>query len=267
MIADNSQLRETRTESQGGEDFASTLATNTEIQHQEFLLGPDKVVSIYVPPDQISPDASEMERSKTQLLDAYGSYRGRGDVIWPSSLQLARLIANCPSFVKDRKVLDLGCGLGLVSLATILGNPKHLVISDIDDQVLDLAERSCANSIEENNNRSMLQKLQKQKLDWTNPSTWPSEEIEVILASDILYDEDASNDVAKLIAHYLLSNHHEEEIVTKRAIIVDPINRENRDSFASSAAEFGLMVQASPFPGQEDNFVLINVIPQEDYNA
>ena len=45
---------------------------------------------------------------------------GAGDVIWPASEAFASLVAHVPSLVKGKRVIDVGCGLGLVSAAAIL---------------------------------------------------------------------------------------------------------------------------------------------------
>ena len=144
---------------------------------QEIILGPAKTVYINVPPDQLAPDqinkkdmkklasASAGSSARAALLDKYGELRGRGDVVWPSSLQLARLIANCPSFVAGRKCIDVGSGLGLASLAILLGKPSKLAVSDIDEEVLRLAIRSCTEQIEVMPKPS-IKSVDRLKLDW-----------------------------------------------------------------------------------------------------
>ena len=59
------------------------------------------------------------ETTTTDYDDAVLLY-GAGDVIWPASEAFARLVAHVPSLVKGKRVIDVGCGLGLVSVAAIL---------------------------------------------------------------------------------------------------------------------------------------------------
>lgn len=268
---------------------SSTDSTGSSgVKWQTINLGLEKKVEILVPPNKLEGDfgrqkiakfaqLSASDDKRAELLEKFGSHRGNGDVIWPSSLQLSRLIANCPSFVNGRNVIDVGCGLGLASLATLLGEPCRLVLSDIDDDVLSLAIQSCTNLIQKNNgnldteNISSLKEIEKMNLDWSNPSSWPKEkgEFHTVLASDVLYDEDATVHLSELIAHLIIPaieaqpngvDGNDEEI-SRRAILVDPINRLHREKFIEYAAKHGLSAAAVPFPGQEKEFVLINVTP------
>ena len=248
---------------------------------QEIILGPAKTVYINVPPDQLAPDqinkkdmkkfasASAGSSARAALLDKYGELRGRGEVVWPSSLQLARLIANCPSFVAGRKCIDVGSGLGLASLAILLGKPSKLAVSDIDEEVLRLAIRSCTEQIEVMPKPS-IKSVDRLKLDWLDSSTWPMArgEFDFACASDVLYDADAAVHLAKLLSYLLVaeegsvanSNVGEDgEEIIGRALIVDPSNRENRDKFVEEAAKNGLDVEVLPFPGNEEEFKLISV--------
>ena len=248
---------------------------------QEIVLGPAKTVYINVPPNQLAPEqmnrgdvkkfaaAPAGSAARAALLDKFGEYRGRGDVIWPSSLQLGRLIANCPSFVAGRRCIDLGCGLGLASLATLLGKPSHLALSDVDEEVLRLAVRSCTEFLEVMPEPS-IKSVERLKLDWADETTWPQTkgDFEFVCASDVLYDESAAVHIARLLSHLLGEGSRDttgsgeggEEIIS-RALIVDPANRENRDKFVEEAAKNGLEAEALPFPGNEDEFVLISVTP------
>ena len=245
---------------------------------QEIILGPAKTVYINVPPDQLAPDqinkkdmkklasASAGSSARAALLDKYGELRGRGDVVWPSSLQLARLIANCPSFVAGRKCIDVGSGLGLASLAILLGKPSKLAVSDIDEEVLRLAIRSCTEQIEVMPKPS-IKSVDRLKLDWSDPSTWPKArgEFDFACASDVLYDADAAVHLAKLLSYLLVAEEaisyvgEDGEEIIGRALIVDPSNRENRDKFVEEAAKNGLDAEVLPFPGNEEDFKLISV--------
>ena len=248
---------------------------------QEIILGPAKTVYINVPPDQLAPDqinkkdmkkfasASAGSSARAAMLDKYGELRGRGDVVWPSSLQLARLLDNCPSFVAGRRCIDIGSGLGLASLAILLGKPSMLAVTDIDEEVLRLAIRSCTEQIEVMPKPS-IKAVDRLVLDWSDSSTWPKArgEFDFACASDVLYDADAAVHLAKLLSYLLVaeegsgatSNIGEDgEEIIGRALLVDPSNRENRDKFAEEAAKNGLDAEVLPFPGNEEDFKLISV--------
>mmetsp|Transcript_6911 Transcript_6911/g.19429 ORF Transcript_6911/g.19429 Transcript_6911/m.19429 type:complete len:314 (-) Transcript_6911:676-1617(-) len=250
---------------------------------QEIVLGPAKTVYINVPPNQLATEqmnqrdvkkfaaAPAGSAARAALLDKFGEYRGRGDVIWPSSLQLGRLVANCPSFVAGRRCIDLGCGLGLASLATLLGEPSHLAVSDLDEEVLRLAVRSCTEFLEVMPKPS-IKSVERLKLDWADEATWPQTrgDFDFVCASDVLYDESAAVHIARLLSHLLSEGSRDDirsgedgEEFTGRSLIVDPKNRENRDKFVEEAAKNGLDAEVLPFPGNEDEFMLISVTPSE----
>ena len=121
-----------------------------------------------------------------------------------------------------------------------------------------MAWKSCSEATKKSDSDVSLTKL---ALDWSNPDTWPERgSIDVVLASDVLYDQEAATHVNKLIAH-LLGDEFEDESQVGRALVVDPANRPNRDVFAEEAINVGLTAEMVPFPGQEEEFVLINVTP------
>ena len=66
------------------------------------------------------------ETTTTDYDDAVLLY-GAGDVIWPASEAFARLVAHVPSLVKGKRVIDVGCGLGLVSVAAILSEAQAVL--------------------------------------------------------------------------------------------------------------------------------------------
>ena len=50
--------------------------------------------------------------TRAAFQQQYEHLYGSGDIIWPASIALARLIVHCPSFVRGKRVVELGCGLG-----------------------------------------------------------------------------------------------------------------------------------------------------------
>ena len=266
---------------------------------QSFNLGGGHSVKLFVPADdQLSQAPGSDEDVAAQFKD---QFYGAGDVVWPSSLALARLVANCPSFVQGRNVIEVGCGLGLVSAAALRAEPSSLCLSDLDENVLALAHRSCTELSDTTATPTASAGSAKtcavqaiNGLDWTNPSTWPSRGSEhsssrtgtiagegggfdVVLASDVLYSEVAVAPLAALIAHLLrpasveLANglqaaeeddEAEAKEVVGRALVVDPANRLHRDAFVDAARSHGLSAVPVPFPGDPD-MVLINITPEE----
>lgn len=210
-------------------------------------LGQDKLVKMFVPSNsrQLSKNVKRGTRVTTS--------NGGGDIIWPSGLALSRLIAHCPALVDHRNVLELGCGLGIVSLAAAkYSRPNHLALSDKDKTVLSLAYASCTQL---QRSRASISRC---IMDWSDPATWPAQDYDVLLAAEVLYDKSNVLPLVKVLHHYLTTKSSDGKM--KRAIIVDPANQVNRDAFCYAAFKAGLEVDQERISGVSD-LVLINVSP------
>jgi hypothetical protein len=67
---------------------------------------------------------------------------GAGDVVWPASVALARLLAHCPSLVRGKRVLEIGAGLGLVGVAAMGAGASEVCFADVDAGVLAMTSQS-----------------------------------------------------------------------------------------------------------------------------
>jgi predicted nicotinamide N-methyase len=124
---------------------------------------------------------------------------------------LARLLAHCPSLVQDCHVLELGCGLGLVSTACIThSSPIRVVLTDRDEAVLDHAYSSCLEVAAEaatattTTTTTKTTQVSKFPMDWTDSTAWPRTRFDVVLAADVLYDRESIPSLVKVLHHYLL---------------------------------------------------------------
>lgn len=208
-------------------------------------IGKDMDLSILVPSDTMSRQWSTGEQSGTTISTTDGS----GDVVWPSAFALAKLIAHCPFFVNDKAVLELGCGLGLPSLAALLhASPLHVALSDRDSNILKLGYQSCTQL-----NRAKAS-VSRSTMDWADETTWPKQEFDILIGSDLMYEKSSILPLVKVLRFYLEDDH----VMTKRALLVEPVSRINRDAFIYAAFKEGLEVEEEPFPGMDD-FVLLGV--------
>ena len=92
-------------------------------------LGRGKTVEIFIDAEaenvgDVDFDDVSAEEGISFLTRLNGNLYGAGDVIWPSSQALARLVAHVPSLVKNKDCIDIGAGLGLVSAAAIMSQAK-----------------------------------------------------------------------------------------------------------------------------------------------
>lgn len=97
--------------------------------------------------------------------------------LWPSAIALARVVSR--RTLHGRRVLELGCGLGLPSLAAAAGGARVLA-TDWSSEALE--------AVQENATRNELT-VETLRLDWRSPEAvlerapW-----DLVLAADVLYE-------------------------------------------------------------------------------
>jgi predicted nicotinamide N-methyase len=96
--------------------------------------------------------------------------------LWPSGLALARHVAG--RHVSGLRVLELGCGLALPSLAAALGGARALA-TDWSPEAVALAGRNAG---------GIGLALETRVVDWRRPEAILEERVAVVLAADVLYE-------------------------------------------------------------------------------
>ncbi len=97
--------------------------------------------------------------------------------VWPSAIGLSEHIALHPELVDGKRILEIGCGLGLPGIvAGLMGG--SVILSDYLEDPLVLARYNW-----QLNRPDMVEVLQ---LDWRRPEEWPSADL--VVASDIAYE-------------------------------------------------------------------------------
>ena len=201
------------------------------------------------------------------LAQLNGNLYGAGDVIWPSSEALARLVAHVPSLVKNKDCIDIGAGLGLVSAAAIMSQAKRVLAVDYDAEVLEMTRKSVekmASSVSSSDSANSIDfnGAEVKQLDWTcvDGDKWPKHEFDVALASDVLYDENCAQCVANVIDRVLkkkTDNGDDESNIT--ALLCDPAHRPNREKFSEMCDKLGLEAIDAEYPGDK-NMRLVQVL-------
>jgi predicted nicotinamide N-methyase len=98
-------------------------------------------------------------------------------VLWRSGVALARELAGVP--LRERRVVELGCGLALPSLAAARAGATVLA-TDVEEDALELvAKNARANGV----------RVETMRSDWTSPDELVRRApFDLVVASDVLYE-------------------------------------------------------------------------------
>jgi predicted nicotinamide N-methyase len=106
-------------------------------------------------------------------------------ILWSAAEALSVYLADHPELVKNKTVLELGCGLGLPSLvASHLGG--HVLATDFHPDVEEYFLRNCRHSSVE---------CRYQRLNWREEGH-ELEKFDVVIGSDVLYESKHPREVA-----------------------------------------------------------------------
>ena len=104
-------------------------------------------------------------------------------ILWPASVALAHYLADHPALVKNKTILELGCGLGLPSLvASHLGG--KVLATDYHPDVEEYFLRNCRHS---------SVSCDYKRLNWREEAL---HEFDVVIGSDVLYESKHANEIA-----------------------------------------------------------------------
>lgn len=113
---------------------------------------------------------SDEEMQRIQNYPAYWAF------CWASGQVLAREILAHPEWVAGKKVMDFGAGSGVVAIACALAGAKEVIACDIDPDAL----LACAANA----------RLNKVKLRMHGDLFAFNEELDMLIAADVLYDKE-----------------------------------------------------------------------------
>ncbi len=144
------------------------MQVNHRIAGEEFSLFSVKEIDLLL--DELIEKGPEHQDVKDERLPYWAE-------LWPSALALARFVLEHPEQVRNREVLEIGCGLGLAGLAA----------GKIGAEVLETDYQEDALRLAALNWFVNLQRFpQTALLDWRNPQI--DRRFAVILASDVAYE-------------------------------------------------------------------------------
>jgi predicted nicotinamide N-methyase len=142
--------------------------------------------------------------------------------LWPSALALADVVLGDPRGLAGRRVLDLGCGLGLVGMAA-LARGAHVTFLDWEADAVALAVASAWTA--------GFGAITGVVADWRSP---PSMDVfDRVLGADVLYEERNGPAVATFLAAHVAP--------TGEAWVVDP-GRRHAERFPEDLRAAGMVL-------------------------
>lgn len=111
---------------------------------------------------------------------------------WAGGRAMAEFIHAHPEHVKGQRVLDFGCGSGIVAIAAAKAGAQEVWVTDLDPNALAAAKLNA--------------ELNQVSIKTIKNHHWP--EVDILLASDVLYDISSSDDLQAAmltIPHWLLA--------------------------------------------------------------
>lgn len=119
-------------------------------------------------------------------------------LIWPSAVALCRWMAldtSANAALKGKRVLDLGSGVGVAGIGAVaLGGADTVTLAEADARALAYATHNAGLN-------SVSDRVACEQLDWT--ADWPAHlraSFSAVLLSDVLYDADAADPIARCAA-------------------------------------------------------------------
>lgn len=153
------------------------------------MLFPLQIQTIPIDEDRVGvfvPDAAAVKTAYQQGTISFPYW----SQVWPAAKALAQFLHRNPACTGNKTILELGAGLGLPSLVAAR-NAKHVLCTDLAPEAVQAAAQSAAG----------LPNFTAAVMDWQH---LPADlETEVLLLSDINYEQAAFETLQKLIADFL----------------------------------------------------------------
>ena len=166
---------------------------------------------------------------------------GEGLHLWEASVVLTRYCLQNKEIFKDKKIIELGTGCGLLGISILKQIPfiSHYTFSDYQDSVLEnLNKNIIKNNLKENKKYNII------KLDWRDYSKIDLK-YDIILGSELIYKGGYIQELAKMISILLKDNGF--------CFISMPEKRSMTNTFLQYIKECGLKYQSEFYDINNDD--------------
>lgn len=126
----------------------------------------------------------EQIRLDAQQIGAFWQQLPYWAFAWAGGRALSQYLLSHPECVAGKRVLDFGCGSGMVGIAAAKAGAAEVWVADLDEFALLAAQENA--------------RLNQVSVKAVDPAQgWP--EVDMLLASDVLYDISSSEDLRHLM--------------------------------------------------------------------
>ncbi len=191
--------------------------TNTTLQ-----IGNGEIQLTIIDEPDLFLDKLSKEDRDGRLYLPYWTY------LWESAIGLAHYVSELGATFSGQHILEIGCGFGLAGIVACQAGAK-VVFTDFEYDALQFAlHNSQLNGID---SAIFVQ------MDWNTPCF--NSKFDVILASDVIYEEENWEPITRLLLNLLVSD--------GIAIFSEP-NRKNADGFFKCITENGFTFEKTTCP-------------------
>ncbi len=150
--------------------------------------------------DQILDDFADSDPDDTDKIPYFAE-------MWPSAIALAKYIEKKPQLVQNKKIIELGCGLGLPSIVAAKLGATTCLATDFHP--------ACIPYCHANITRNNVNQVRCLTLDWRYPRI--NQTFDVIIGSDLLYEEPQTDALMHCMAKIQKGS--------TRLILADPLRK------------------------------------------
>ncbi|CAJ1972912.1 unnamed protein product [Sphenostylis stenocarpa] len=168
--------------------------------------------------------------------------KSTGLMLWESARLMASVLAENPSIVAGKRVLELGCGSGGICSMIAAGDADLVVATDGDDFALDLLAKNVASNIEP----SLLTKLTTKRLEWGNKDHIESIKdvvsnrgFDVIIGTDVTYIPESILPLFATAKELIATGGSHEDGNVPALILCHIFRRVDEPTLLSAATHFG----------------------------